>query len=444
MTQSLAEQRGHRLPAQFIAFGVIASIILGVLTQNWLAGVRALGRFIPQANLVPDYALAVVWGLVLLLSIACWPASRRERLAIGGVWVIKLLVVLVLMLWYENNYEYLDAYSYFDVAQRPSFPWGDLTLTSGTLNIEALVRVIGRLTPHSYHGVKLSFAYIGLVAVFLFYRAAALVIGRSDLRVWFVLALCPSILFWSSILGKDPVVLLGVGCCAYGVMRWLRRGLGSSAIPICLGLLVAGMIRAWYIPILLAPLFVLLMRLRLNWFWRTTASVLCAAGFVAAVGLMRQQLAVETLSDVYSRSESITQAWAAGGSAQQIAVQLNSLSSLLAFLPRGVFTALFRPLPGEVANMYGLLAGLESAALLALVAVTVARMRWSALREPAVQWAAAYTLVWASIYGFISYQNLGTGVRFRLQVLPVLIASLLYLAFEAPNKLHATAPRVAR
>jgi hypothetical protein len=44
-----------------------------------------------------------------------------------------------------------------------------------------------------------------------------------------------------------------------------------------------------------------------------------------------------------------------------------------------------------------------------------------------VQWAVLLIVVWAAAYGFVSYQNLGGAVRYRLQILPVLVGLLLYI-----------------
>ena len=91
-----------------------------------------------------------------------------------------------------------------------------------------------------------------------------------------------------------------------------------------------------------------------------------------------------------------------------------------------MFTALFRPLPGEVLNPFGWLAGFENAVLLALCGRAVLRTRFRELRDPIVLWAVSFVIVWAIVYGFASYQNLGTAVRFKLQVLPILLGLLFY------------------
>ncbi len=102
---------------------------------------------------------------------------------------------------------------------------------------------------------------------------------------------------------------------------------------------------------------------------------------------------------------------------------------MIAFLPIGTFTALFRPLPFEVPNTFGTLAGLENAYLLALFVVGLSRhgLRW--FRQPILLWAVTALLVWGAAYGFASYQNLGTSFRYRAQVAPILLLLGLYLAY---------------
>ena len=45
--------------------------------------------------------------------------------------------------------------------------------------------------------------------------------GKSTL-LQLLLGLYPSIIFWSSILGKDPIAFLGIGMYVFGVVGWSR------------------------------------------------------------------------------------------------------------------------------------------------------------------------------------------------------------------------------
>jgi len=114
-----------------------------------------------------------------------------------------------------------------------------------------------------------------------------------------------------------------------------------------------------------------------------------------------------------------------------ISVSFTSIGSMLAFVPTGLFTALFRPLPLEVPNIFDLFAGIENAVLLALIVVGILRRGLGWLRESILLWAFVTLIVWGAVYGFASYQNLGTAFRFRAQVTPILLLLGLYLSFGA-------------
>ena len=73
------------------------------------------------------------------------------------------------------------------------------------------------LVPDSYHALKVSCSLLGLAGVYGFFRAARIVQPDVSTNWLYLLGLFPSILFWSSILGKDPIVFFGLGFYAWGV-----------------------------------------------------------------------------------------------------------------------------------------------------------------------------------------------------------------------------------
>jgi hypothetical protein len=149
-------------------------------------------------------------------------------------------------------------------------------------------------------------------------------------------------------------------------------------------------------------------------------------GLLAFAGFVVSWLAESTplIGDLLSRVNVVSRSWAKGGTGQT-PPEFNSVWAVLAFLPLGIFTALFRPLLGEVPSAFGVLAGLESLALLGWVAFAALRTSRHRLAEPPVLWGILFIALWASVYAFLSYQNLGSGFRFRMQILPV---GLLVLA----------------
>lgn len=419
-----AEPRPWATAGAVVAFATTVAVGLDPL----LDVVTAAGRHLPPHDIGAGYVKGVLWAIALGASILVWPVPARDRLALLMVWGVKAVVTLVLMLGYEWNYDQLDAYTYFATSLERTPDLSGVGLGSGTENVSALAWLQDQVIPASYHAIKVSYAMCGMIAIYVFYRAAVAAIGRDDMRLFYGLSLFPSILFWSSILGKDPLIVLGIALYAYGVVRWQREQRTGPLAWTALGTVIALAVRLWLAPVLAAPLVVLALAgtrsAAQRVFWVVTGS----AALALAVRMFGQRFALATMADLLDTANFWSQGWAEGGSAQLLGSEFTGIGSMVAFVPKGMFTALFRPLPGEVNNAFGLLAGLENAILLGLVATAAARSRLRDLREPLVLGALVFVVVWAGLYGFVSYQNLGTAVRFRLQVLPVFVTMLLYLA----------------
>ncbi len=407
---------------------VVLAVAVGAAVPTFAGLLQVWGRSIPQPHIQADYLFGLVWAMVLGVSIFFWPVPWRDRLPLLVLWTAKIVVTLGFMLLYEWNYS-LDAYGYFTASQQVRPPLeSPIWWLSGRGNVLIGVAWIQTfLLPDSYHALKVTFAMIGLVAIYLFYRAAVMYCGEEKPRLLYVLGLYPSILFWSSILGKDPIQLLGIALYVHGVVGWDRTRRLGYVLSMVAGIVLAASVRFWAAPILLLPLFALLVvRAR-----GAAGKLAFLVGGLLAGGLVldrfADRLGVAALQDFYATVQSLGRGWEGGSNVQQ-AVQFTGLGSVLAFLPRGMFTALFRPLPGEVMNPFGLLAGLENLFLLVLLGLAVVRARLSTLRDPLVLWAVLLLVTWSGLYAFISYYNMGAAVRFKLQVLPVLLGLLLYLS----------------
>lgn len=425
-------QRIRRRHVALLGVAVLAALLVG---PWWMAFVRDAGQPIPTSDVGRDYLIGLAWAGAVAFVLLRLPVPERDRRALGALWLAKVAVALGLMLLYEGRYSSLDAYGYFSTSRGP-FP-DSSRLWDGTVNVARLAWLQTQVLPDSYHALKVTFAALGLVGIYGFYKAAARFLGREDLRVLYFLALFPSVLFWSSILGKEPLVLFGLGLLAWGGVALYQGRRGRSWAMLLAGCAVLALLRAWMLAIAIVPLAVLAFAA----LWRSEDTPRRhAAVLVAAVGLVASPVLLMGLFDVYSPGgavafvNGVARAWAFGGSGEAPPDFL-SVKDLLAFLPSGAFTALFRPLPGEVTQplLFGIAAGLENALLLGLVALAVLRTRLRELRDPVVGAALLFVAVWTALYAFISYQNLGTAVRFRLQVLPVLLGLALWLGRPRPG-----------
>jgi len=405
-----------------------AGLVAALAVAPVLAVIGALGHNIPTPDAASDYVKGVLWALAISATIPLWPVQRAERRLLAALWGLRCLTTLGLMLPYEAHYG-LDAYMYFDASQQDHFDWTVLKATnSGTGVMQLLTWLHARYLVSSYHAMKVTSSLLGLIAVWLIYRAACRIQGHRMPRLLIALGCFPSILFWSSILGKDPIVLLGISLNVFGVLAWMSGGTALWLFPALVGVGIAGAIRLWLVPILVLPAVVAGIRRQRDPAARIGLIVVATVLLSSATIAMRDKFAVAALSDTLEVLNQRTQSFATGGSAQKLATGISSTGAFLRFLPLGMFTALLRPLPGEILNPFGLLSGLENFAVLCLMGLAAWRTRWRDLRPPVMTWAITYVIVWAALYAPFSYQNLGTAARFRLQVLPIFLTLLFHLA----------------
>ena len=398
-------------------------------------------------DMTTDYATGVIAAFVLLALIFFWPAPAAHRRVLFFLWLLRLGVTLGAMLAYEAYYS-LDANWYYVVGKSLNEPLSWIKFGEGTQNIPALVGLLSHIT-ESYSAQKVIFSYVGLIAVYIFYRAATICLGQDNIVMLYALGLLPSLVFWSSIMGKDPVVLLGIAIYCYGVAGLIVRQKISMVFYIALGLFIASFIRVWLGVIFVTPLIITyVMSGRSSALTKLMFLLIAIPGFLLTLQGFSERFSLETTQDLVATTDQISTSWAYGGSAQQIEGGFTSIPSMIAFMPIGAFTALFRPLPFEVPNLFGLLAGLENTYLLLLFVVGLMRRGFGWLGQPVLLWALTTLIVWGAVYGFASYQNLGSAFRFRVQVVPILFLLGLYLTYAhhlkpqlnlRPRSLHAPA-----
>lgn len=425
----------------WVAGGLLAAGLLGLAIPPFVDSLRVFGRYIPQDRIEFDYLFGLVWATMIALSIRFWPVQDADKRPLLIVWLAKVFVTLGAMLAYEWNYE-LDAYGYYGRSTMPGLPPAGTAWSAGTVAVTRFAWLHSQILPDSFHAMKVSFALIGLVAVYVIYRGAVRFRGVEDRRMLYWVALFPSILFWSSTIGKEPLHLLGIAIYVYGVLSWRATGRAVHVLTVAVGVALAFLIRSWSGPILLFPLALFAVIGIRRPVARVAFVAIALVAFLWSVGRFATMFNIETIRDVQNAAEARSAGWA-GGSAQERTGRFTGLGSMLRFAPLGAFTALFRPLPGEVRNPFGIVAGLENTFLLGLLAVALVRARIRRLTDPAIAWAILLIITWSFIYSFVSYYNFGAAVRFKLQILPVLLLVLLHLARPLDDRVPAasTPPR---
>ena len=378
------------------------------------------------ADAQTDYLWGVLIGLLLTSTIFFWPIAPREKIIVALLWQAKLVVCLVLMLFYEAYFIDLDAFGYFNTAVSESGQFSGLAIGDGSNNIVEICKALFVVLPESYHMLKVLFAYVGLIGILFFYRAISIAAGTANPNWLLGLGFFPSILFWSSILGKDPISFLGIAISSYGIICISKKQFAAGLLSLAFGILLVSYIRIWMALILMVPAALVIGIKVKSKFSRLLLGIVAIGVAGALLTVFNGRFEIETRRDAVERYDTLSRDWGdVGGSSQAIESNLTDPIQLLAFAPAAGFTALFRPMPFEIPSVFGTLSGIENLLLLTLFCRALLRLRLAHLKNSAIAAGLLFILVWVLLYGPISYQNLGTAVRFKLQVLPILLALLI-------------------
>lgn len=407
----------------------VAALVL--LTIVVCTGIYAVSEVVPDyglniesAGLRGDWLLAAGWSLVLTWLLLIGSRDPTEQRVICFLWAVKVFICLFISLLYEAHYDELDAFTYFSLAKGEWGGW-NIGLGMGTENVLALSWLHQQVFPEGYHVLKVTFAAIGMFGIRCFYAAAKTAFpDHVTPRHLLLLGLVPSLAFWSSIIGKDPVGLLAVGMYALGVSRWLAGEGRTGWLWMLSGIALASGIRIWLCPVIILPVVILAVA-AMRGVWRqllgfSLASLLLALGVYA----LSEHFSLSRPQDALVVAGDFSRAWATGGSAQEV-VEFGSFTELGMALPWWTFSFLFRPFPGEIPNAFGLLSGLENITMLALCLWAVWVIALNRYFTSITVWLALVIITYSMVFSIAGYQNLGTAVRWRLPLIPFMMGLML-------------------
>jgi hypothetical protein len=277
------------------------------------------------------------------------------------------------------------------------------------------------------------FAFVGFIAQYIFYRAAVRLADGESKELLIVLLFFPSVIFWSHILGKEPVVFLIIAVYFAG-MVYFCRGYPLKAISLLL-LSFAGFffLRFWLAGIL-GISFVLSFYLNRNVKWiqkifaAISITVICF--FIIKTGLERFHVGnIDQYFELIELSFPISPDEGRAGHIEAFPFKTYLLS-----MPHLMFTNLFRPLIFEARRITHLLAGIENTALLICFLISLWHfLKYKLFKNSGVTIMLIHIIVWSTAYSSLSIQSLGTAARYKLQVLPFILV-FIYLSFYYRKK----------
>jgi hypothetical protein len=411
-----------------------------------------------------DLVSGMVVGMVLVL--ATLPLLSRltkqeddirvRRIIIWG-FILKMLAApaqLVVSVLFYGGISDFNIYHNVGASLSRQFRHGNFTAdigkVAGTGFIEIVTGLVYTVTGVTKLGGSFVFAWLGFLGLCCFYRAFTIGFPSGDRRRYaLLLFLMPTLVFWSSAMGKDAWMVLTLGLAALGTARLLTRRRGGFVI-LALGLAGSAMVRpyvslAWLLALAIGYV---LRRSKGRSPFRLVAkvggaAVLVVIGLVLASSVAGffgiRNLSESSIQGQLNKNSAISTGTSVAGTATPNTGFSSSFSTTHArspaHLPMTVITVMFRPLPYEAHSIPQFLASVEGAVLLGVSLASwrriVASIRW-ARASPYVVVSLVYTAIF--IYLFSSVGNLGVLSRQRVQVLPFFAVLLAVPLAKGPRK----------
>ncbi len=414
----------RQLPWHIAIIGGAAVIAAGV-ASGWVGGI--------VVALIGGGVLAMTW---LGRRIATEADRRWLSAMLPVAFIAKMIGSAVRYFVVAEVYGTGDAFGYHRTGLEIAPIWGSLQVpevTSGSGGTQVTGQIAGLLyaivSPPMIGGFLL-FATLSFIGMLCFYVAFRSTMPRWGVLPYFVLLFfLPTMLFWPSSVGKDSLMVLGLGLVSLGSVWLFSARFTAGAWVAGAGGLLLGLIRPHVLAIavgaiVLTVVFTRAGRLDVGRAARLLLIVIAvvAMAYVAPVAADRIG-ADEGLETFLAEQQRLT---TQGGSSVVGAPATSPLD-----LPEAIIRVLFRPLLPEAATPGMLLSSLESLVVLGLVvwkAPTMWANRHIVRRAPYAILSLAFTA--GFVVGFSAIFNLGILARQRSQVMPFLLVVIVGLGWQ--------------
>jgi hypothetical protein len=396
------------------------------------------GRPIPSQ---PIFALLIAIALFALGLVII----RRTTQAEDDPWLAKALVICLflhllcapLQIWVVDHlYGGIADYGRYDsqgALLANGFRHLDFSLAPGHLqgivsdgSVSIVTGVVMAITGVNQAGAFLVFSWLAFIGIVYFYRAFTLTFsGAGSRRYGYLLFFLPSLVFWTSDVSKEAIMVFLLGFTAYGCARILARRRGGYLL-----VLAASAGGAFIRPnqmLLALGAFTIAMifrpqsgRTQFEPGRRTVALVFLVAMVGVALFVTLHFLPGAKGSISLTTIAHNNTGTGAGFGSSGVAYSANPI-----YFPKDVFVVLFDPLPFNAHSSGEWLEAVENTVLVAVVLASLRQLRMlprAAMARPYLIMCVIFTGSFA--YAFAALGNLGLITREAAVMLPFFLVVL--------------------
>ena len=389
-----------------LSLKVFGAIMLGVLYQFYYDGGDTFNYYKQAGYIYQAFYDSPLKGLKLLLS--------------GGEYHADTFKYAQYIHWYNSPTEYF---------------------------VVKLTGLFALFTFNTYSSIGVIYALIsfgGLWAAYLTFLKEFPALHRPiGLAIFFF----PSVFFWGSGLIKDTVALAALGWMFFAFYQLFieKKRVMVTIVILLIAIISLYSIRKFVLLSFLPPAVIWAAihnsnMIKTKWLRYSISPFLIIIGVMSAWYIASNITEGDTKYDIdaigartkinaeYLYRISLQE----GGSAYYLGEMDGSMGNLLRLAPKALVVTIFRPYLWEVKNPLMLLSALESTLFILLFfrllirpgPISTLRI---VLRHPLLIFCITYSVILAIAIGLNSY-NFGSLVRYKVQILPFLLSSLLIIA----------------
>jgi hypothetical protein len=295
--------------------------------------------------------------------------------------------------------------------------------------------------------VKLLNTGIAAAGSILFYKAYVFYYGRRNRALRLLLFFSPTLLYWSSIHGKDPLTFFSLGLGFWGTVKFSKDGSRGGFFLCLLAALCLFMIRPHVACVYLGALSVMFLFRSLS-AKKSTATRFASVSCLILVILFANFVINDYIQDgapsadaILARVSTQHDGLDTGNSALEVP-SLRGWQAAMAYLPYGAITVMFRPFPWESGGFFFRLTSLEQLVvsgaelifigyfLLALLNGSLRGMRQMITRDSIdalTVFVTAYLIGFVLLFTYIA-GNLGSLAREKIQLAPFILCAAFGVA----------------
>lgn len=251
-------------------------------------------------------------------------------------------------------------------------------------------------------------------------------LGQSTSKPVYLLLFLPGLHYWTSAIGKDGPIFLGIAMCTWAAFR-LQTRYPAFAVGVGIALLVRPHIA---LIALIALAVALLLGRNISLLTRVGLMAVVLAGIGSVAGLVEGTVTGLSLSSTDSVTEFLE-------TKSQVSEESGAdLSIVGASFPVKLLSLLFRPFFIDANGALGYIASLENAVLLVIILTLLRRFgtAWAMTRAAMFSRFAIFFFGMITLLLALVNYNVGLGLRQKMMMMPALL--IFFVALQAVRTLQ--------